>query len=279
MRYNLARMAPNKRRAVTIRDIRPPAVMATDLYRAAYMPVIDAWASYIPRFIEEYERSLAAITTDSPADISEDIAKAEREIGSLQILLGLKIKGWVGRIESWQRGKWVSGVLTATSVNVSTMLGADDVRDTLEGTIARNVELVKDVSAQAQSKMAGVIFDGLRNRTPARAVAKQLREVVDLGKARSIRIASDQLGKLTSALADERRREAGLMYWTWLHSGKLHPRQEHLARNGNLYSDDPKGVGKTIDGDVAMTPPEDRPGQLPFCGCRSLSVIDWGDDG
>jgi SPP1 gp7 family putative phage head morphogenesis protein len=109
--------------------------------------------------------------------------------------------------------------------------------------------------------MSAIIYDGLRNNKPAREVAKELRAAVELGKARSIRIASDQLAKVTSALADERRREAGIDSWIWLHSGKRHPRIEHVARNGKEYND--------------KKPPPEMPGQLPFCGCRSQAVVNF----
>lgn len=80
-----------------------------------------------------------------------------------------------------------------------------------------------------------------------------------MGRARSVRIASDQLSKITSSLAEERRREAGIDTWRWRHSGKRHPRADHVARNGKEYTDE--------------TAPKDRPGQLPYCGCRGQAVI------
>ena len=81
------------------------------------------------------------------------------------------------------------------------------------------------------------------------------------GRARSQRIASDQLTKLNSSLASERRRQAGLDEWEWKSSHKLHFRPEHAARDGKVYSD--------------ATAPNDLPGQLPFCGCRELAVLNF----
>ena len=135
--------------------------------------------------------------------------------------------------------------------------------------------LVKDVSAEEQRRMTSIIYDGLRGNKPAREVAKELRGAVGLGTKRSQRIAADQLQKITSSLADERRREAGIDAWKWLHSGKLRPRQNHKERDGNIYSDDPTRVGQIIEGQTIKAPPEDRPGQLPWCGCRSQSVISF----
>jgi SPP1 gp7 family putative phage head morphogenesis protein len=150
-------------------------------------------------------------------------------------------------------------VLAASKVDLSTMLGPEDVRETLEAVIESNAALVKDVSAQARNRMSDAVFRGLTERRPAREVAKDIRGAVTMGRDRSVRIASDQLTKATSALADERRREAGLDSWAWVSSHKKHPRPEHAARDGRVYTDE--------------TAPTDLPGRLPFCGCRSRAVM------
>jgi len=104
-------------------------------------------------------------------------------------------------------------------------------------------------------------------------VAKEWRGPGDLGRARPVRIASDQLSKLAGSLADERRREAGLTIWEWKHSGKLRPRQNHKERDGDYYSDDPADIGKVVEGKTVGAPPADRPAQLPACGCRSQGIL------
>jgi len=147
------------------------------------------------------------------------------------------------------------------------------MRETLGAVIERNVGLVKSVSDEARRRIADSVFRGLQNRTPAREVAKDIREAVALERRRALRIASDQTVKVAAALNEERRRQAGIMAWEWIHSGKLHPRPEHEARDGKLYSDDPADVGAEYQGRVVRKPPEDKPGQLPFCGCTSRAVL------
>lgn len=262
MRYDLAAMtrrAKNPRRpAITIRDIRTPTTFAGELYRNAYKPVIDIWADAVPDILAEYARTIA-MTQDAPSDIEAAIERAERKFNLLAITITPSIERWALRVESWWRGKWRGAVLSATAVDVGAMIGPADVRQTLEAAINWNVALVKDVSAEARRRMTSIVYDGLRGNKPAREVAKELRGAVDLGRARSVRIASDQLAKITSSLADERRREAGIDTWIWLWSGKKNGRAEHIARNGKEYTD--------------AKLPEDMPGQLPYCGCRSQAVL------
>lgn len=275
MPFNLPAMAKRQglRRSVTIRDIRPPAMFATDLYQVAYADIVTIWTEEAKLIAAEYARSLSELTTDSPIDLENTIANAERRASSVYFLLRPGLERFALRVERWQRQKWVSAILSASKVDISTMIGPADVRATLETTIARNVGLVRNVSDEARQKMSQAVFDGLRNRTPADEVGRRLREVADMTRRRARNIAADQSSKLAGALADERRRDAGISEWMWLHSGKLHPRAEHKARDGKVYSDDPATVGQRVEGKVIGVPPEDRPGQLPFCGCRSRGVI------
>jgi SPP1 gp7 family putative phage head morphogenesis protein len=150
-------------------------------------------------------------------------------------------------------------VLSATGVDIGTLIGPEDVRATVAAYMEWNASLIRDISAQARQRISNAVFAGLQARTPAREVAKQIREATGMARDRSIRVASDQLSKITSSLADERRREAGLTSWKWRWSRKKHGRKEHIAREGKIYTD--------------VDAPEDLPGQLPFCGCRQLAVI------
>lgn len=278
MRYDLATLAKRtkqrRRKSVTLRDIPPPATLATDLYSQAYAPVIAVWAAAIPRIMAEYERTLANMTTDTAADIMGAIEATGPELTRMFIILRPLLDRLTLRTESWQRGKWRGAVLSATGVDVGTLIGPSDVRATLGASIERNVALIRDISDQARGRISDAVFRGLNERRPAVDVAKDLREAADMGRARARRVASDQLTKLTSALADERRREAGIDTWEWKHSGKRHPRADHVARDGKVYADTAVGAGGEIDGQSVNAPPEDRPGQLPFCGCRSRAVID-----
>jgi uncharacterized protein with gpF-like domain len=270
MPFDLADMAKRAgvRRTQVIRDIKPPTTLATDLYLASYQPIIDIWEGAAERIIQQYANSLAQITTDSASDVNGQIDAAANQSQAIYLLLTTRLRDWAFRVESWHRSKWRAAVLAASRVDLGTLLGPQPVREALETTIARNAALIRNISDESRARISGYVFDGLRNRTPANEVARKIRESVGMSRARARRIASDQLAKLTSALADERRREAGIDAWEWRHSGKLNGRDEHIARDGKRYTDDPADVG-----DGFAKPPEDRPGQLPFCGCRSRAVL------
>lgn len=275
MKFNLATLARRQglKRSTTIRDIRPPAMFAVNLFNAAYVDIVKVWEEAAPLIIAEYRRSLSELTTDAPSDLENIFAEAERRTGAIFFSLKPAIERWTLFVERWHRQKWTAAVLSASRVDLSTMIGASDVRMSLETSIANNVGLVRSVSDETRLKMSQAVFDGFRNRTAADDVAKRIREVSGMGRARARRVAGDQLAKLTASLADERRRQAGMTEWEWLWSHKLHGREEHIARDGRVYSDDPANVGGTVNGKTIHAPPNDRPAVLPYCGCRSRSVI------
>jgi hypothetical protein len=279
MKFSLAALARRtrnpRRRAVTFRDIPPPAMFASDLYAACYRPVVALWTQRTDRIMAEYERSLSALTTDSALDLNGILDAIGDEFSRLFLTLTPSLRDWAVKVESWHRGKWVKAALSASDVDLSTILGFGDVQETVEQTIAWNTSLIRDVSAVTRQRVGNAIFDGLKNRTPARDVARTIREAVGMSRDRSQRIAADQLSKITSDLATERRLQAGLSVYSWRHSQKRHPRVRHEDRDGNLYSGDPAMIGREVDGKVVQeeVAREDRPGRPPYCGCRELSVL------
>lgn len=277
MKFDLAaltrRISNPRRSVVPIRPINPPAIRATDLYRSVYFPVIAIWRNRIPALVDEYERTLAAMTTDSPAALRVELQQAEDDADAMVITVEPRLERWAAIFANWHAARWRRNVLSATRVDLLTMIGPEDTRETVQAVIQRNVGLVKSVSDQARERMADSVFRGLNNRTPSRQVAKELRTAVEMGTRRARNIASDQLTKISSALDEERRRQAGIDSWEWIHSEKANPRPEHAARNGFLYSDDPADVGTEYQGKKVRRPPDDRPGQLPFCGCTSRAVL------
>lgn len=266
MRYSLAQLARRqrniRRNRIVLREISAPATFATNLYSRTYARVVALWQRRIDRIMAEYERTLSTMTTDSPADIQRELDEGESEFQRLFVELRPELQDWALNTERWVRGRWRGAVLSATEVDLGTLLGPEDMRDILEAWIARNVALIRDVSAQAQGRIADAVFRGLSQRRPARDVAKDIREAVTMARDRSIRIASHQLSDISNRLADERRREAGIDSWIWVHSKKRNPRPEHQARDGKEYSD--------------RSPPPTLPGSEPFCGCRSRGVLKFG---
>ncbi len=270
MKYDLTaiyrRAKPNaRRRAITFRKITVPATFASNLYTGAYKPIIEAWQAAVDPIMAEYARTLSEMTQDSPEQTAAHISATETSVNAVLLSVRVRLERWALLLESYQRRKWRGAVLSATEIDIGTMIGPSDMRMPVSAAIERNVSLVKSVSEQTRARIGDSVFRGFQQRKPAREVAAEITEAVGMGRRRALNIAADQTVKLGEALNEERRREAGLSTWAWVSSHKLHYRPEHAARDGKRYDDDAKsGEHK---------PPDDRPGQLPYCGCTSRAVL------
>jgi SPP1 gp7 family putative phage head morphogenesis protein len=215
-----------------------------------------------PRLVEIYGRTIEQkLRTDSIDELNVEIDEMDTALRRLVLELTPDLRRWAFRTEEWHRGKWKRAVLDAVSITIETMIGPEEMRETIEAFVARNVGLVRNVSDEARGRIADSVFRGFQRRATAREMAKEIREAANMGRARSIRIAGDQTVKLASALTRERRRQEQLESWSWRHSGKVHFRPEHKERDGKIYTD--------------ATAPEDLPGELPYCGCVEQAVLEF----
>lgn len=248
------------RRAITFRPISAPAMFATDLFATAYQPIVDEWGRGLPAIIATYERTLSEMTTDSPADVGVVVGQVEAAAAGVLLTVRARLERWAQRIETWQRQKWRASVLSGSGIDIGMLIGPGDARMTVEAAIEANVGLVRSVSDQTRDRISGAVTRGLQTRAPSADVAKDIRESTGMARKRARNIASDQTVKITSALNEERRRQAGIDKWKWVASGKVHFRPEHKARDGKVYDDT-----ELLD---------DRPGFAPYCGCTSQAHFD-----
>lgn len=270
-RYDLAKLVRRAgiRKDLTFRPIIPTNAQAQDLGRL-YLKVLAAWSA--DDLLRNYTGGL---TTDAPSDQADALADAENMVTRLIAEFTSGLREWIVRAERIHRTRWTAAVEAATDLDLSTMLTGSDVNETLDLFMERNVALVRNVSDQARARISDAVFRGYQERRPAREVAKEIREATGMARDRSLRIAADQNSKLWAALDRERQAEAGIDLFRWRHSGKVHPRQPHLHRNGNIYE---RASGKQVNADGSAMPGEtikrgDFPGEPPWCGCRAQAYL------
>lgn len=277
---NLPRLAraQGRRRDVTLRPIVPTAAQATDL-AAIIAPAWRIWAERTDAIMAGYDPAPLpasdALTTDSATHMQSAIEAAANDfLARLVAIITPGLRRFAVNVERIHRGKWIAAVRAGTSVDLSTILTGFPVEETVETFVARNVALVRNISDQAQARIADAVFRGYEARTPAREVAKEVREATGMGRRRAIGIAGDQSSKLSAALDTQRQIEAGLEFFKWRSSHKLHFRPEHAARDGKVYE---IVSGKRRDGGETI-PADDRCGMKPWCGCRSQAWIPLMDE-
>lgn len=267
MKFNLASSVrrPSKR-PITLANIVATKAQA-DALAAIYLRVIAEWSRATDRIVATYSSALSQLVTDSASDAGSSIDEIADAIRRLALLLTPDLRDWALRVEAVHRGKWVSNILSAASVDLSTILSAADVSETVDAVVNWNVSLVRDINEEARRRIANAVFTGLQQRKSADEVAKEIREATGMARARSIRIAGDQTVKLGARLNQARQEQAGISKFKYRHSGKAHPRSWHQARNGRIFPWEGPG----------SIPPDDRPGVPPFCGCTAQAYISFDE--
>jgi len=252
----------NKPRAksVTFREITPTKSQADDL-AVIYLEVVRHWRDVSARILAVYDPP--ALTVDTAPEIEAELARAQTQASALIVALTPRVRRWTDLLALWHTRKWSANVQAATGVSIAVFLSSAAIADEMTASLAWNVSLIRNVSDQTRDRIANIVWSGWRERRPRRDVARELNEAIGLGRRRSINISVDQQTKLSRALDRSRRLEAGLDGFIWRSSHKVHFRPEHQARDGKRYTE--------------KTAPNDRAGDLPFCGCVEVAYLDLSD--
>lgn len=267
-------------RPVVLSPIITTRAQADDLARI-YARMLEPWSRAAEMLSDAYGRELArltdGLTTDIPSDIGATVDAIAAAVNRLVLELTPDLRRWAFRTEEWHRGKWARAVLAGVDVAIDTLLGPEDVRETIDAFLVRNTSLIRDINSQARGRIADAVLRGYQQRSPIAEVAKEIREAAGLATKRARRVAADQSVKLASALDRERQRQAGLDIFKYRHSHKLHPRETHKARDGGLYELDTGREVKFVNGEKVYgsdtIAPDDMPGIPPFCACTTQAVL------
>lgn len=278
LRFNLTALVRRARPALArlhrrlfLREIAPTGVMVGNLEAHYARMVRFWWAGARDRVLPAYRLALEQSDPRMDAIMDADSGAVRRlravmeelrlEAERLVVQLSASIGEWQFRAELWHRMRW-GAALQPHGVNLQTMLAASDVADTLDALLQQNVGLVRNVSDMTRRRIEQVVFSGFTRRAPAREIAREISEAVGIERKRALRIASDQTVKLSAQLDTERMAQAGIVKFEWSHSGKVHFRPHHRARDGQVFA---------LVGEID---PDDMPGVPPFCGCRKRAVLD-----
>lgn len=263
VRYDLALMAraAGRRKSLTLRPIVPTAVMSNDL-AAIYLLVVRAWRNAAAELVlPAYEAALSNLVKDEEADrVTAALNGAEANAYRVSAGLSENLRRWTVRVEKWHRGKFTAGVEAASDLKVAGVVMEADATESLALAIERNASLIRSISEESRQRISQSVWQGLTNKAPRREIARQISEAVGMERDRALRVAVDQTNKLSGDLDQLRQTQAGISEYIWIHSGKVHFRPVHKARNGKRFSWD-------------KPPADGHPKTLPFCGCSAQPFV------
>lgn len=244
---------------IELREIVPTKTQADELARI-YLDVVRHWRNVGERVLDGYDPP--ALTTDSIPEVETALTTGQAAATAVIASITPQLEGWAARLAQWHARKWAANVAAGTGVTIAQFLTSAAIADDLAASLAWNAGLIRNVSDSTRDRIANIVWAGWKNRTPRRDIARQINAAVGIERRRALRIATDQTTKIAADLDRSRMLEAGLEDWVWVHSGKSHPRMDHVARNGKEYN-------------WITNRPADLPGEFPFCGCKARGILKW----
>ncbi|MEP1597578.1 MAG: ADP-ribosyltransferase [Hyphomonas sp.] len=170
------------------------------------------------------------------------------------------MQDWLRDAVAWHEQRWASAVQAGAGIDVFPFINRAESMPQVRAFQRQITNLIRDIDNTARKDIEGAVWRGLTDHTPRKEIGKEIAERLGIQRRRANRIAVDQAQKLNGELTRIRMQEAGLTEYRWRHSGKVHFRPEHKARNDKVFK-----MGE---------PAGDQPGQAIYCGCVAMPVID-----
>jgi len=147
------------------------------------------------------------------------------------------------------------------------------VNEVYTASIAENVGLIKSISSQYLNQVQGSVMRSITTGRGLEDLIPELEKYEGMTHRRAKNIALDQTRKAYANITAGRLGAVGVKKYEWMHSGGgLHPREEHMEMDGNIYSFAEPPI---ID---AKTGERGIPGQAVNCRCKMRPVLDFGGD-
>ncbi len=267
MRYDLralARARGIRRKGITFRPIEPTAALAALLASPARDVVALIEAEVRNVLLPAYTPRPAITQDDAASGISDALAAIGNTVRRLVVGISATTRRWAARVEEWHRPKFAANVKAGTGADVVAYLHAPDAEDQVAAASRWAASLIQGLTDDLRKEVESLTWAAYANQTPRDELAKQIAIRVGIARGRADFIARDQTSKIAAKLDELRAQEAGLGSYKWRHSGKVHFRPEHLAREGKIFRWD--------------SPPHDgHPGTQPNCGCRAQAYLDLSE--
>lgn len=259
----LTRQRGVKRKRIELRPIVPTGVLAADLF-AIYKTSLDIWSQCATDVVANFTLPIrldAAVTDADGAQLQWLVDQAARQADSTVIFQTERLGRWVTRVGNWHGTRTIAAVKSATGVDVEPFIRLTDVNDILQEAIRSNVSLIRDMNARRRASIEQIIYQGFVGRWSKRQLANELAAVMGKSKKRAMRIATDQLHKLSITLDAYRNEQMGILFYDWETQRDSRVRPEHRRRQGKRFA-------------WSVPPPGGHPGFEPGCRCHAIPVLE-----
>lgn len=142
----------------------------------------------------------------------------------------------------------------------------------LQNYVVNNLRLIKNLDAQALTKVQEIVMSGARQGLSTKEIASKIRDIGKQFENRADLIARDQLNKLNGVLSKERQTSIGVRRYVWRTSLDERVRGNPAGRYPNAFPSHWDREGKIFEWE---TPPIDgHPGEAINCRCYAEPIIE-----
>jgi SPP1 gp7 family putative phage head morphogenesis protein len=158
-------------------------------------------------------------------------------------------------------------------LSIKTKVTTPEMREIMTASVAENVNLIKSIPQQYLQKVTGSIMRSITTGSGLMDLKTDITKYDGMTERRAENIALDQTRKAYNSINAKRAQKVGIEKFEWIHSGGgLHPREDHIALDGQIFSYDDLPIIDENTGETGL------PGQAPNCKCTQRPIIDFGDD-
>lgn len=147
------------------------------------------------------------------------------------------------------------------------------LREIYKASVTENVNLIKSIASEYLTNVEGAVMRSITTGNGLQDLVPALEQYEGQTHRRANNIALDQTRKAYNSINKGRMQAIGVKKFMWHHSGGgAHPREDHVAMDGNIYSFDDLPVIDKNSGEKGI------PGQAINCRCTMSPVFDFEDD-
>jgi SPP1 gp7 family putative phage head morphogenesis protein len=146
------------------------------------------------------------------------------------------------------------------------------MRESMKAMVQENVSLIKSISDEYLKRVQQAVMRSITTGSGMQSILPALKKSGEITERHAELVAMDQTRKAYNGMNKLRMEKVGIKKFEWLHTGgSQHPRKEHQEMSGNIYSFDNLPVIDSKTGERGI------PGQLPYCRCRMVPVIEFDE--
>ncbi len=158
-------------------------------------------------------------------------------------------------------------------MSLKTSIVDSSLQNIYKASVAENVSLIKSISSQYLQQVEGSVMRSITTGNGLQDLVPALEKYEDVTHRRAKNIALDQTRKVYNSINKGRMQALGVEQFMWHHSGGgAHPREDHIAMDGEIFSFDKLPVIDDRTGERGI------PGQAPNCRCTMSPVFEFSKD-